>query len=350
MKNKSLLAYAALTVAALIAAIAVTWQKPHPSLVIRGKEPAFIELRKDPNAVAKLSVTGSESSFTLVREEDGRWVAPDRFGYRVAQDKVRDLVVALSDMRLVEAKTLRDDRYARLAVDDPSKEGSEALQITLEDAQGAVLTDVIIGKRVYRKTGGKPGGTYLRRSGEAQSWLASGGLTVAKQLSEWLDRGIIDIAGSLVERVEVSLADGDYAVLRDGEDSLALEATPEGRTVVKTELDRMVNGLIGLRLDDVIPVAQLEAVGSDSLASTTYVTKAGLAVTVTLTRAAEDNWIVLKAAYRAGQSQDDEETAKAEAEALNTKLSPWAYKVASYVADRFTVKLEDLLEPKEGTS
>ncbi len=350
MKNKSLLVYTAVTLATLIAAIAVTWQKPHPSLVTLGKEPAFIELRKDPNAVAKVLVTGSESTFTLVRDEDGSWMAPERFGYRVANDKVRDLVVALSDMRLVEAKTLREDRYARLAVDDPSKEGSDALQIKLEDAGGAVLTDVIIGKRVYRKTGSKPGGTYLRRGGEAQSWLASGGLTVAKQLTEWLDPGIIDIAGSLVERVEVSLADGEYTVLRDGEGDLALEVVPDGRTVVKTELERMVNGLTSLRLDDVVPASQLDAIGADSLASTTYVTKSGLALTVTLTRAAEDNWVVLKAAYRAGQSQDDEETAKAEAEALNARLSPWAYKVASYAADRFAVKLEDLLEPKEGTS
>ena len=68
-------------------------------------------------------------------------------------DKVRALVVALADMRLIEAKTSMPERYARLEVEDPEPEDAKSRLVRVESADGTVLAEVILGKRRHRLTG-----------------------------------------------------------------------------------------------------------------------------------------------------------------------------------------------------
>ena len=172
MTPRFVLGLALVTLLTTGAAVWVTLQQPAASPVQIGDEPAFPALREQPDAVAKVIVTAPEGTFTLTRAED-RWVAADRHDYPVAAGKLRELVVQLADMKLIEAKTSRPERYARLEVEDVAA-GASSRQIRLEDADGKVLAEAIIGKQRQRLTGAEPSGTYLRRPGEAQSWLDVG--------------------------------------------------------------------------------------------------------------------------------------------------------------------------------
>jgi len=154
MTPRVVLGLAVVTLITTGAAIWITLQQPAAGPVQVGDEPAFPALRERPDAVAKVIVTSPEGTFTLTRAAN-RWVATDRHDYPVAPDKLRELVVQLADMRLIEAKTSRPDRHARLEVEDVT-EGASSRQVRLEDAGGAVLAEAIIGKRRQRLTGAEP--------------------------------------------------------------------------------------------------------------------------------------------------------------------------------------------------
>ena len=115
----------AVTVIAAAAALLTALTQPTAAPVRYVDEPAFPALRDNPDAVAKVALTTPAGSFTLVRETGDRWSALERFGYPVDDDQVRALIVALADMRLIEAKTRLPERYGRLEVEDVEGQGRE---------------------------------------------------------------------------------------------------------------------------------------------------------------------------------------------------------------------------------
>src|SRR5690606_40977830 len=79
----------------------------------------------NPDAVAKIVLSSPEGTITLVRETGDRWSALERYGYPVDPARVRNLVVTLADMRLIERKTAQPEYYDRL---ERSEEHTSELQ------------------------------------------------------------------------------------------------------------------------------------------------------------------------------------------------------------------------------
>ena len=159
MNPKVFLVLAAITLATTVAATFAVLSQPAVTTLQLVDEPAFPALRENPDAVAKLVVATPEGTITLVRETGARWAALERFGYPVDRKRVRELVVALADMRLIERKTAQPERYARLQVEAPDAEGAQSQLVRLESADGKVLAEAIIGKERDRLTGTAPSGT-----------------------------------------------------------------------------------------------------------------------------------------------------------------------------------------------
>ena len=176
MSPKAFLVLAAVTVVTTVAAVFAILGQPAVTTLRFVDQPAFPALRENPDAVGKITLTAPAGTITLVRETGDRWAALERYGYPVDRKRVRDLVVALADMRLIERKTAQPERYGRLQVEAPDADKAQSQLVRLETADGKVLAEAIIGKERYRLTGTEPTGTYLRRPDEAQSWLASGGV------------------------------------------------------------------------------------------------------------------------------------------------------------------------------
>jgi Domain of unknown function (DUF4340) len=217
MSARAFLGLLAITVVAVAAAAMVALERPTAAPVRYVDQPAFPALRADPDAVAKVVLTMPDHSITLVRETGDRWSALERFGYPVDSAKVRALIVALADMRLVEAKTRLPERYPRLEVEDPTEADAKSRLLRAEGADGKVLAEAILGKRQHRLTGNQAAGTYLRRPGEEQSWLASGGVDLDTAVVDWLDDQIVDLDPERIGRIEIRPEAGaGYVVRRDG--------------------------------------------------------------------------------------------------------------------------------------
>ena len=381
MSPKVFLALLALTVVAAGAALLTALAQPGAAPVRYVDEPAFPALRANPDAVAKVALTTPEGSFTLVRETGDRWSALERYGYAVDEDQVRALVVALADMRLIEAKTSLPERYGRLEVEDVGAADAKSRLLRLESADGEVLAEAIFGKQQHRLTGHQAAGTYLRRPGEAQSWLASGAVAIDPTVVDWLDARIVDLAPAQIARIEIRPDSGaEYVVRRGAPDEPLQFADLEEGEALKPDagLDRLAAAFADLRFEDVKPRSELAWPEADQ--SATAVTFDGVELTVRLARIDDEPWAIIDARQVAAarpapanpaaeeppneaegiEAVEIEEPAAAEeegaaeplpltADEINQRVQSWAYKVPGLVFDRLTKPRSEWLEDA-GTS
>jgi Domain of unknown function (DUF4340) len=260
MNPKVFLVLAAITAVATIAAVFVVLSQPTATTLQFVDEPAFPALRENPDAVAKIILSSPDGTITLVRETGDRWAALERHGYPVDRKRVRDLVVALADMRLIERKTAQPEHYDRLEVEAPDAENAQSELVRLEAADGRVLAEAIIGKQRYRLTGTEPSGSYLRRPDEAQSWLASGGIQIDREVARWLDAEIVDLDPEAIRRIEIERAgEPRYAAVRDNPGAELRLAGAGDDEVLKEDADlsRLTGALSSMQLEDVQPRAQV---------------------------------------------------------------------------------------------
>ena len=260
MSPKAFLVLATVTLITTVAAVFAVVSQPAVTTLRYVDQPAFPALRENPDAVARITLTAPAGKITLVRETGDRWSALERYGYPVDRKRVRDLVVALADMRLIERKTAQPERYGRLQVEAPEAEKAQSQLVRLETADGKVLAEAIIGKQRYRLTGTEPSGTYLRRPKEAQSWLASGGVQIEQELAKWLDGEIVQLDPAAIRRIEIARAGepGYVAERAQPGDPLRLAGLADNEALKDdAELNRLTGALADVRLDDVKPRDQL---------------------------------------------------------------------------------------------
>ncbi|MGB1006924.1 MAG: hypothetical protein ACPGVX_07085, partial [Thalassobaculaceae bacterium] len=161
------LALAAAVLAVIAAAAAIVGQLAGGSDLALG-QPALPRLAKDPAAAVRIDLTHPKGRYRFIHR-GGQWITPDKFDHPLSSRRVNGLINELAALNLVEGKTRRPNRFQRIGLDPAG--GSH---LRLFDGAGAVLGDVIIGDRLARPTGTAKAGTFLRRAGEDQAWLAAG--------------------------------------------------------------------------------------------------------------------------------------------------------------------------------
>ena len=329
-------------------------------------EPLFAGLRDDINAITSITAiaAGDEVVATLTRQGDG-WGVAERDGYPADTGKLRKLLLALADARLVEAKTANPEYYTRLGVEDiRAEEASGVLvQVTTESGQ----YNVIVGDQVqgdYR---------YVRRADEPSSWLIDKNPEAPSQTADWLNDAIIDVAATLVHSVHIEHPDGQ--VIRLSKDNAAqtdfiVSEIPAGRELSYASVANVVGGVLdNLTLDDVSPAAEFSA----AAINTSFETFDGRVIRISSEAIDANYWIQISSSYDpalaarlappevdeandadrpavvAGESaatKSQEET-RAAVEALTQRTQHWRYQIPQYKYEQLTRRWQDLLKAAE---
>ena len=290
--------------------------------------------------VAAVGLVRSGLTVTFIRDGDN-WLVKEKSNYPAAAGKVRQIVLAMSDLTLVEAKTQEPDLYPRLEVEDPGK-GKSTL-VSLNDGSGASIAELIVGKRRYDRLGAGNDGVYVRRPGQAQAWLARGSLEFAGDMSSWLDRRILDVPEKRIAKVTLTQPDGTMLVVSRPapEAKFAVEGAPaDAKFKSDTAAGEPAMALESLDLDDVKPSAELPVPDKDVIIAS-FTTFDGLTVDVRLVERDKIDWIAVSATGSGAT--------EAEAKQIDDKVSRWTYAIPSYKAKTLETKLADLLEPAKGS-
>lgn len=336
MRNKGLVALVSVTVAAVALAVVVsrtTGPQPDP---LAGKLvlPALVSRLGD---VGSMSLVHSDQKTTLLR--DGKkWVVEERADYPANVTKVRSALLGLADLVYVEPKTAKPALYSRLDVEDAGAKNSKSTLVTVADAKGALIGEVIIGKRRDNWLGTGVGGIYVRKPGTARSWLARGNLDVTGDTPAWLDKKVLDLPAAQVKQVVLTQPGGASVVIsRDKPGGkLRLVDMPRGKKLkYDSVLDDEAGTLANLQCKDVAS-AKSFVFPTNSVTYARFVAFNGLTIAVALADKDGKSWAKFTASGTG-------ESAKAAA-ALEARLAPWVYALSSDTAGNLRDKLDDLVE------
>ena len=294
---------------------------------------AFPGLAERLAGAARVEVKKPDATLVLLRQGES-WGLPDKGRYPVRAEKVRELLVGLTELRLVEKRTADPNQLDRLGVDDPARPGSTALLLRVLDGGGAPLAELILGRRRVRTQGNVPEIIYVRRPAEPQAWLAEGRLAADADPQLWLDRDIANLAQDRIRRVVVQrTGEPELILARDAapEAKLHIEVPADAPAPDEVALDEIARGFEYLTFLDVKPAA---AIPGEALGEAQVTLAADLSITVRPNKDGETLWIRLQA------------TGGEEAARLNARWAGWAYQVGAWKEKAFVPRLADL-KPRE---
>src|SRR5438552_5233361 len=214
-----------------------------PGLAAKLGDLAWVGLSRGPTKIDFAAVNGS-------------WAVVEKGNYPAAQAKMRQLLLGLADLTLVEPKTERPELFARLDLDDPAN--GKATDVKLNDRIGPTAAELVVGKRRADRFGTGNDAVYLRKPGIDRAWLARGSLDVGGEIVDWLDRRILDIPAARIASIKVT-GDGTTLVLNRAEpgDRFAVAgAPPDTKLKGPAVLAEPAAALAALDLADVKPAAE----------------------------------------------------------------------------------------------
>ncbi len=265
MKTRQLTLLAGFTGAFVIAAIIGVMTRETANQAPFPRQPLFPGLEQQIDAVTKITVDTSQGNFTVARDAKGGWMLPDRSGWPANFDVVRKALLALAKLHAIEQRTARTENHGALLLAAPDDKRASLTtrggRITALNAGEEPLAALILGKVQTPPSGTRAGIAYVRKDGEAQTFLAQGDVNIPLQVSDWIDRVLFDISGARVQSVTLTPpSDPAYDITRaDPDATFAITKTPKGKELVLPELPaNIANAVVLLPLDDVTPADKID--------------------------------------------------------------------------------------------
>ena len=321
--------------------------------------------------VTGLEIRQGEDAVMLERAQNGTWSLKSRGGYPVDVTKVRALLVGLGQAELVEPKTSKPDRYAALELDDPEQKGAKSRLLRLTGADGKAISEVVLGKRRSAGYGtGQTGGTYVRKPGSPQTWLANVEIDAPLAAKDWVKTSVLALDTAKINRVSVEIsgeqalrverpapaaapknAKTDAAKI-DGKDAkapewshppfepakLAFVGFPADGKKLKdaSAAESLARAVASIDLEDVRKLAAPPS--GDGGGSVAKVESAdGLTTTLRLRKEGDAHWLTVTVAGGEGD-------AKKTAEEIAARTQGWEFKLPAQKADAILKKRADLVE------
>lgn len=329
-----------------IAALAGGWYfgtvtTPVEHRSVNAGELMFPDLAEKLQTATRIEVVHQGKPLVIERKGE-HWGLADRAGYPVPENKLRSMLTALTELRLVEPRTADPTEFATLGVEDPDGKTSNSNLLRILDGSGKALVAVIVGHRRVRTQGDVPDQVYVRRPGENQSWLAEGSLEVDADPQLWLDRDIMNIDHSRIAKVAVTHGAEALTFTRTG-DKLALATPADHPKLDDYKVEDVARALELLTFEDVRPD---NASPEPPMATSVFTTTDGLTVSAQVFPTPKDP---LKPSVE-GEiavrfSVTDEDKAKPEATRLATRLSGWTYRLGAWKEKALAPSLADLETP-----
>jgi hypothetical protein len=379
MQPRNFVILAGVTAVSVALAVFAIVRRDLPVTTSVASEPLFPGLLERVNEVRAVRLEGEGRKLTVEAADGaGGWRLVEKGGYPVEAEEVRDLVLGLANLQLVEAKTAQPERLKRLELEEPGGAEAKSRRIELLGADGKPLAAAVVGKTRPGLYGGGRSGVYVRRAGDNQAWLAAGALELPHDALSLLDQEIIDIPADRVARITLDAGGSQPLVLHRPDakaESFTVEATlPEGREIDKSKVELLSESLAGLRMEDVKPASEVP-VPPDARRARVE-TFDGLQVDVTLVKLSEgdaaERWVQLAVAPResaaapppaqqapmaegaaaapAAEEAPPEKSPAERAQALASRVQGWAFKIPPYLADRLGGGLDGLLADQPGAS
>ncbi|MBN8927649.1 MAG: DUF4340 domain-containing protein, partial [Rhodospirillales bacterium] len=325
----------AILVACGVVALAGGWYfgvatTPHEQVAVDAGKLMFPDLAPRLQHATKVEVEHQGKTMEIDKRPDGTWGLADRAGYRVQEPKLRGMLTALTELRLVEPRTSDPAQFPRLGVEDPASPTSNSNLLRVLDSAGKPLVAVIVGHRRVRTQGNVPDQVYVRRPDQDQTWLAEGSLQVDAEPTLWFDRDVMNIDHARIATVVAQHGADTIELARQGDKITVVKPADHGK-LESYRVEDVSRALELLAFQDVQP--DTAPVGPES-GRAVFTTTDGLALTATVYQGDKDIWVRFAVA--------GDGAAKAEADRLRSRLAGWTFQFGSWKEKALVPRLADL--------
>lgn len=292
-------------------------------------------LAGDASKIARIEISQGPDKLTLEREGD-KWLIASREGYPASTERVRALVAGSTDAQLIEAKTRNVERLKVLALEEPDTKNANSRLIRFMDGNGAMLGEVIAGKSRADAPGASSSGTYVRKPGDPQAWLASTSLEGGTSLADWAEKHLYEAQTEKIAELVVTVAgEQPYTVKRTSDDQFVVADMPAGKKLKFVNItDLMVEAASFFDLEDVRK-ASGELKG-DARGQVEVKTDAGLTIRLAISTDKDATWARIEATGTG-------DGAKAASE-IAARTRGWEFKMLPSKAATLLKKRDELLE------
>ncbi len=310
-------------------------------------EKLFDDLDKRVNDVHAIAFRTASASWRVTRHDDGSWTMPERADYPASADKAKKTIVAFADLAVVEPKTAKPELYERIGVRDVDDKDSKAVLVRLLDRDDKPLAELLVGNTKVAESDSKPAQVYVRRPGEARTWLVRARLDIADQPKGWLDDKLPGVKREEVASVDIRHPDGEALHVsrnQDNDTTFDLADLPEGHRIKSNwDVASIAGALEHIDFEDVAPAPEKDfSKGIEAR----YRTDEGTLIRVRSVAEADgkDDWFWFSLDAAVADDAADKDKAAKRAEELNKRYAGWAYRVAEFKAKNFRRRMADLIE------
>ena len=346
MKRQKLLVLAAITIVVIIIA-ALMNQSRAPQTTIE-KETLFPELANKVNDVTRIELKSSEAPDVILQKmQDGQWTLQSADNYPAQFDKVKDVVVSLSQLKILATKTDNPGLYPELGVEGPEGKNTSSLLLTLSDQSGTTLASLIIGKPRKNNTGNNRSNLYVRKADTKNALLVEGYLQLKSNNKAWYERNVIHIPASRIQKINIVKSNGAQLLIKKRAEGDTDFKVIEGNTATPSVLlNKLGTFFEDMNVEGVHADNNFEF--PDDATITTFTTFNGLIITVkniltddkafahfSFTTAAKSNSNI------EGRPENNSETITVEEESQlwNQFLSHWVYEIPEFKYETLDVNV-----------
>jgi hypothetical protein len=338
-----------LSAAAVVLLGAGVWLSAHRSQQGNlGGGALFPDLKPALGEIQEIRLSKGDGSRTTLRKGANGWTVVER-DYPADGSHVRELVMNLVAMKIIEHKTSDPANYPKLGVEAPDK--PTAASTLLEVVAGKKSWSLIVGK------GAEGRALYVRKPNEAVSELVEPGVSADPDQKRWVNRLVVDLPGADVREISVKPANGPAYLLtraRRGDPNLALSPVPNGRTAASAmTIDGQADALVAFNFDDVRALPANSAAADHA----TYRTFDGQTLEfsgrrddqkayVTVSASQDSSTPAPAAAPVATPAAGKPAAAPFDAARLTARAKGVEYEIPAYKYESIFKPLEDLLEKK----
>jgi hypothetical protein len=197
----------------------------------------FDDLKKFANQVNSVEIKNAQGVLYSIKKTDERWLANfelERPAYPISQTKLTDFIKSMISIKLVEAKTSKQQNYARLGLQPIDIDDSMASLVTLKTDEKS--WQVLVGSKVSLG-----GGQYVLKTGDVQSWKTDKTITLPIDKFSWLKKPILPYQSHDIR--SVSRVDSqDWHIVRSVSGNFELINMPKDEELVYASI---LNSIVG---------------------------------------------------------------------------------------------------------
>jgi hypothetical protein len=232
----------------------------------------------DPSAATSLSVvawdeTEAKVARFAVEQREGKWVIPSHHDYPAdGTERMGKAAASFIDVRRDVYYGDKPEDHAKFGVVDPeagdAPKDARGRRVTIKDATGGTLVDVVVGKRVE----GKDGLLYVREAESKRVYGVRMALDISTAFTDWVEKDLLrlersDVQALVYDPYTVDETQGKvtgFAPVRmvkaaDSETWTADAQTPApaGKQLASGKVASILSAIDGLRLAGVRPRPQM---------------------------------------------------------------------------------------------